>query len=104
MGLAADLILSARLRAGLSQRELARRAGTSQSTLNRYERGKVEPSLRTVNRLVHACGLELRTTLAEPDPHDAILVQESLDLTPEERLAKLTSWSRFVAASRTAKD
>lgn len=49
------LIRSHRLAARLSQRELARRAGTSAATLNRYESGAIDPSTGTVNRLLHAC-------------------------------------------------
>ncbi|MBA2576884.1 MAG: helix-turn-helix transcriptional regulator [Euzebyaceae bacterium] len=95
MGMAADIILSARLRAGLSQRELARRAGTSSSTLDRYERGMTEPTVATVERLVSAAGFALHTTLAEPDRHDELLAEQTRMLTPEERLATLRNWARF---------
>ncbi|MCP4664654.1 MAG: helix-turn-helix transcriptional regulator, partial [bacterium] len=37
---AGSLILQARLRANLSQRDLARRAATAQSTIAAYERGR----------------------------------------------------------------
>jgi transcriptional regulator with XRE-family HTH domain len=102
MGLAADIILAARLRAGLSQRELAARAGTSQSTLNRYERGRSEPGLATVQRLVTACDLELRVMLAPPDRSDEVLAQHALAATPDERLATLERWSSFLADARPA--
>lgn len=44
-----------RARIGLSQREVARRAGTSSATLSRYESGSLVPNLRTFNRIVEAC-------------------------------------------------
>lgn len=44
-----------RARAGLSQREVARRAGTSSATLSRYEFGALVPNVGTFNRLVEAC-------------------------------------------------
>jgi len=44
-----------RARAGLSQREVARRAGTSSATLSRYEAGTLLPNVGTFNRLVKAC-------------------------------------------------
>ncbi len=50
-----ELIRAHRLAAGLSQRELARRAGTSSATLHRYEAGLVDPTSRTINRVLHAC-------------------------------------------------
>ncbi|HVA21555.1 MAG TPA: helix-turn-helix transcriptional regulator [Candidatus Micrarchaeia archaeon] len=45
----------ARARAGVSQRELARRARTSSATLSRYESGRLEPTVATFNRLLAAC-------------------------------------------------
>lgn len=45
----------ARVRAGLSQAALARRAGTSQSAVSRYEQGAMRPSPRTMQRLLQAC-------------------------------------------------
>jgi len=44
-----------RLAAGISQRELARRAGTSSATVHRYETGQVDPSVGTLNRLLRSC-------------------------------------------------
>jgi transcriptional regulator with XRE-family HTH domain len=40
--------------------ELAERAGTSKPTVSRYENGLVDPGAETLNRLLHACGQELR--------------------------------------------
>jgi transcriptional regulator with XRE-family HTH domain len=52
------LIRQARRRAGLSQRELAARAGTSHATLSAYERGRIVPSVHTLDRLLRAAGFE----------------------------------------------
>jgi transcriptional regulator with XRE-family HTH domain len=59
-----ELLKDAREHAGLSQRELARRAGTSQAMVARIERGQQSPSLATLERLVRACGRELRVEAA----------------------------------------
>ena len=59
-----ELLKEARNRAGLTQRELARRAGTSQAMVARIERGQQSPSVATLERLVRACGLELRVETA----------------------------------------
>jgi transcriptional regulator with XRE-family HTH domain len=85
-----DLLREARLRAGLTQDELASRAGTARSQLSRYERGDVLPSLETLRRLVRACGLELGFRLFEADleDHDASLIAQTLPLTPEERVER----------------
>ncbi len=55
----ASLISDGRLRAGLSRRELAERAETSQPAVNRYERGVSLPTLPTLERLLAACGRAL---------------------------------------------
>lgn len=59
---AATLIRTTRERAGLSQLELARRAGTSQPAVSRYESGVSSPAVDTLDRLLAAMGarLELR--------------------------------------------
>lgn len=64
-------IRQARLDAGLSQVELAARAGTSQSALARYETGAALPTLPTLERLLTACErrLEIQTRPAKhPGP------------------------------------
>ena len=63
---AANLLRSARRRAGITQAELARRAGVQQSVISDYERGKRDPSLPTLARLVRATGLTLETRLGQP--------------------------------------
>jgi len=83
------LLQEARRRSGLTQAELANRAGVPQSTVAKIERGRRDPSLSTLERLVRAAGLELRIQLAPRDDHDLQLIDGMLDLTPEERLASL---------------
>lgn len=54
-----ELIREARVRAGLTQAELAARAGTSQPTVAAYERGSKIPSAATLERLLHSAGAGL---------------------------------------------
>lgn len=61
VGVAAGLIREARLAAGLTMGELAERAGTSKPTVSRYENGLVDPRAETLERLLRACGRELRS-------------------------------------------
>lgn len=49
-------LLHLRRHAGLTQRELARRAGVPASVLCAYETGAREPSARVFQRIVHAAG------------------------------------------------
>jgi len=53
------MLRAARQRAGLSQRELAERAATSQPAVNRYERGRVQPRADVLQRLLAACDTDL---------------------------------------------
>jgi transcriptional regulator with XRE-family HTH domain len=56
---AAALLERARVEAGLTQEELARRAHTSRSTLSAYEHGRKSPTLATAERLLEETGHEL---------------------------------------------
>ena len=47
-----NLLTAARDRVGLSKAELARRSGTSRSTLSAYEHGRVSPTLETLERVL----------------------------------------------------
>lgn len=53
---AAELIRDARVRAELTQVQLATRAGVTQSVISTYENGRREPSLAALQRLLHAAG------------------------------------------------
>jgi len=87
----------ARRRAGLDQRALAARAGVSPSTVARVERGRMEPTLELLNRLVEACGYELRIRITEIDWAGRV---EWGHLTFEERLAAVRSASEPAASWR----
>jgi transcriptional regulator with XRE-family HTH domain len=52
----AQVIRRARLRAGLTLRALAERAGTSHSTLAAYEAGRTIPRVDTLARILRAAG------------------------------------------------
>jgi predicted nucleotidyltransferase/DNA-binding XRE family transcriptional regulator len=71
---ASALIKDARGRAGLTQAQLARAAGTSQPTLAAYESGAKSPSVRTLDRLIRASGATLDVTLrAAPTAQGSLL-------------------------------
>lgn len=59
-------IIHERVAAGLSQRELAERAGVRVETLCRIETGKVTPSLTTVNKLDRALKQAAQRKAAKP--------------------------------------
>lgn len=59
MILSAKLIKESRTAAGLTQAELARRAGTSQPAIAAYEAGDKVPRVATLERLLQAAGASL---------------------------------------------
>lgn len=67
---AAEIVRNARLRSRLSQRRLARRAGTSQAAISRIERGLEEPSLERLQQILAGLGWKLRLELEPIEVHD----------------------------------
>jgi len=84
-----SIIREARKRRGLTQAELARRLGTTQSAVARLEGGRTAPRLETVLAAVRACGLDLHLSLAERDLDHRRLIDDALRLTPAQRLDEL---------------
>ena len=56
----ARALIAARVSAGLTQAQLARRMKTTQSVVARLEGGRVHPSTRTLERIAQATGTRLR--------------------------------------------
>jgi transcriptional regulator with XRE-family HTH domain len=96
------LIREARHRAGLSQRQLADRVGTTQSAIARVESGDTAPSLERISSLVQACGFELELKLRVADDHDWSMVARNLELSPDERLRNVINAANFTLATREA--
>ncbi|MFF0159166.1 helix-turn-helix domain-containing protein [Streptomyces sp. NPDC005263] len=59
-----EAVRGRRLDLSLSQRELGRRAGMTQSAVARLEAGGTVPTIPVLDRLARALGLELRVELA----------------------------------------
>lgn len=55
----ADVLVGARIRAGLTQEQLAGRAGTSRPTISAYEHGRKAPTVDTLQGLLAVLGLSL---------------------------------------------
>ena len=66
--ISASLIKQARMRAGLSQTQLAERSGKAKVQIGRWETGVVGPSLDTLLGLLRACGFDLSLTLQPYEP------------------------------------
>lgn len=98
--LAGNLLRLARMRSGLSQRQLAEAAGVPQSTVARIETYRQQPTLPLLGRLFAAAGLELRTRLEEYEDHDDVLDAQWVRMTPAERAQVHEAQDRFVAAAK----
>ena len=61
-----NVIRKLRTRAGLTQEKLADLGETSQPTIAAYEAGRKAPTLRTLDRLAKAVGLELAVEFVRP--------------------------------------
>lgn len=71
-----------RRQTGLTQAELAAEAGTSQPTIAAYEAGRRSPTLRTMDRLAAAAGVEMAVTF-----HPAMTREERRSLRLHEAIA-----------------
>jgi transcriptional regulator with XRE-family HTH domain len=90
------------MEAGISQRELARRAGVPQSMIAAYEAGRREPTLPTLLRLLRAAGFELRLHLTPADEHDESLAWQRAQLSESERRRRDEAENAFVQAARVS--
>ena len=100
--IARHLIRQARRRAGLTQAELAANAATTQSAVARWESGGATPSVETLQRIVEACGLELRYGLAPSGSTEWALAERNMVLDHEQRLDQLVRTVAFARDGQAA--
>jgi transcriptional regulator with XRE-family HTH domain len=87
----AQVIREARLKAGLTQSELAARLGRDRAQVARWETGGQEPSFENLQSVVEACGFVLRLEIAEREENpvlDAELSRSVLQ-APQQRVQAL---------------
>jgi transcriptional regulator with XRE-family HTH domain len=85
----ADLIREARLRAGLSQQELAARSGRDRAVIARWEQAVVAPSVETLVELVRACGFDLPLELVPHEVPGRERLGKNARLSPERRVQRM---------------
>jgi len=91
---ASAILQHARKRANLSQRELARRAGTTQATISRIEDGLISPRFDTLERLLEACGFQLEAIPRRGEGVDRSAIRALLRATPAQRARLAVKESR----------
>jgi transcriptional regulator with XRE-family HTH domain len=97
-----ELVREARRRAGLTQKELAERAGTTQSAIARLESGRNSPSFEQVERLLKLCGFSMIVSMATYDDSHLVQAKANLRRTVEERIANNAAGIRFADELREA--
>jgi transcriptional regulator with XRE-family HTH domain len=98
---AGQLLREARERHGLTQRQLAIRARTSQAAISRIERGLVSPTVETLEKLLAMVNEELVLDARPVDwGHDVTLNRGNLALTVDRRLENLETFADFVQELR----
>jgi transcriptional regulator with XRE-family HTH domain len=96
-----EVLREARRRNGVSQAQLAIRAGTRQSAISRIESGRVSPTFETLRTLLDLLGEELVVAAERPDTGiDLTLNEENLRLSPEDRMRRGLGWADFVRRGR----
>ena len=87
----AQIIREARLKASLTQTELAARLGRDRAQIARWETGGQEPSFENLRTVVEACGFVLKLEIAEPEENPALdsELETSLMQAPQQRVQAL---------------
>jgi transcriptional regulator with XRE-family HTH domain len=94
----ADTIRALRERHGISQRQLALRAGTSQAAISQLESGRRDLSVGTLERILLVLGYRLNI-VAKPLPLDVDERHLRADVASPmaDRLERALAWDRFGA-------
>jgi transcriptional regulator with XRE-family HTH domain len=91
-----EIVRERRLVNGLTQAQLALRAGSTQAAVSRLERGEISPTFETLERLLAVMGEEPEVVVRrQPAEHDRARVAALRRRTPDQRLALALSWNRL---------
>ncbi len=100
---AGQLLRASRLRHGLTQKQLAIRARTSQAAISRIERGLVSPTVETLQKLLAMVNEELVLDARAIDwGHDRTLNRSSLAVSVGQRIANAEEFDDFARVLRGA--
>ena len=86
MSMAGRMVREARNHANLTQRQLSARAGIPQETIARIERGRADPRVTTLDRLLEACEYGLESMPRIGIGIDRTQIQERLSVSMERRM------------------
>ncbi len=95
---AAELVRETRRRHRISQRSLALRAGTTQAWVSAIERGRAQPTVEMLRRLLLVMGEELvldSRPLSSDAQHDPLAFAAAQEQQPSERVQEALAWMRL---------
>lgn len=96
-----ELVRDARALAGITQRELAERLGTTQSAVSAWERGHDIPRVDTLARALQACGFEADLTFRRHDDEDRAQIRGTIAQSPEDRLATVEQVTQLIGLAQS---
>lgn len=91
-----SLLRGYREQASMTQADLARALGTTQSAVSRWEKGHGDPRLSTVLSVVRVLGRSIELG----DGIDRAQIRQHLAMTPRQRLAAVRNVSRLSTGAR----
>lgn len=90
----------ARLKSGLSQKELSENIGVAKSTYSLYESGKREPNVNTIKKIASALNVSADILLGIDDQPTTLAAHFDGDEYTESELEEIKNFAEFVKNRR----
>ena len=90
----------ARLKSGLSQKELSENIGVAKSTYSLYESGKREPNVDTIKKITSALNVSADTLLGIDEEPTTLAAHFDGDGYTEDELDEIKQFAEFVKGKR----
>lgn len=90
----------ARLKSGLSQKDLSENIGVAKSTYSLYESGKREPNVDTIKKIASALNVSADTLLGIDEEPTSLAAHFDGDEYTEDELDEIKQFAEFVKGKR----
>ncbi len=90
----------ARLKSGLSQKDLSENIGVAKSTYSLYESGKREPNVDTIKKIASALNISADTLLGIDEEPTTLAAHFDGDEYTEDELDEIKQFAEFVKGKR----
>ena len=90
----------ARLKSGLSQKDLSENIGVAKSTYSLYESGKREPNVDTIKKIASALNISADTLLGIDEEPTTLAAHFDGDEYKEDELDEIKQFAEFVKGKR----